>query len=301
MTRRLLTVAMMALATAGLGAQAAVPMRVFATDTGASADLDRLAAAAAASDVVFVGEEHDDVDTHRVERQLLEAIRRQRADAVLALEMFERDVQEPLGHFLMGHIEESEFLAEARPWPEYARDYKPLVDFAIAQNWPVVAANVPRDIAADVATSGLGALDAPNLDKTLFARERQCEPAGPYFSRFRDAIGSHGVEGARTTDAAAIARYYEAQCLKDETMAESIAQSYAAGAIGGKRPLVISVNGAFHSDYRHGTVERTARRLPGRHLLVITIVPVKNIDAAAPEKDASQRADWIVYTASGAL
>ena len=137
----------------------------------------------------------------------------------LALEMFERDAQEPLDHFQMGHTEEAEFLADARPWPRYARDYKPLVDFAIARQWPVVAGNVPRSIAAEVAKDGLTVLAGrTDAERRLFAADLQCAASGDYFQRFVAALGTHG----QTLGEASRVRYYESQCLKDETMAESI-------------------------------------------------------------------------------
>ena len=90
--------------------------------------------------------------------------------------MFERDVQEPLDHFLMGHMTEEEFLKASRPWPRYATDYKPLVDFAGSKEWPVVAANVPRPMASEVSKAGLGGarLRRPTPNASWFAREREC-------------------------------------------------------------------------------------------------------------------------------
>jgi uncharacterized iron-regulated protein len=274
-----------------------VPVRVYDSQAKQFADFETLAAVAAKSDVVFVGEQHDDVNSHRLERALLEALMRRRGDVVLALEMFERDVQEPLLHFSMGHTDEAEFLAQARPWPQYARDYKPLVDFAIAHEWAVVAADVPRDIAADVAKSGLDALKSrPDAETSWFAHDLQCAPEGRYFARFRDAMTGHDTAGPALDDAAVV-RYYASQCLKDETMAESIAQAYAAGSIGGKRPLVISINGTFHSDYGDGTVSRTRRRLPGKRVIVVTLIPTGDLDTIKPDKDTRARADYLVYTA----
>ncbi|MEO8481381.1 MAG: ChaN family lipoprotein [Acidobacteriota bacterium] len=273
-----------------------VPLRVYVSQTKQFADLETLAAVATKADVVFVGEQHDDVNTHRLERMLLEALKRRRGDVVLALEMFERDVQEPLAHFSMGHMDEAEFLAQARPWPQYARDYKPLVDFAIANDWSVVASNVPRDIAAAVSKSGLDALKTrPEAERAWFARDLQCAPEGRYFTRFREAMTGHDKSGP-SFDAATMGSYYASQCLKDETMAESIAQAYAAGSIGGKRPLVVSINGTFHSDYGGGTVERTRRRLPGKRVIVVTMIPVGDLDTIKPDKDTRERGDYLVYT-----
>ncbi len=273
-----------------------VPHRVFVSGRKAFADFETLLADVAAADVAFVGEQHDDPNTHRLELELLQGLARRRGDVALSLEMFERDIQEPMAHFLMGHVPEQAFLAEARPWPNYATDYKPLVDFAISKDWAVVAANVPRSIAAEVAKSGLDALKTkPDAEKAWFAKDLQCPTGDKYYKRFEDAMGGH--EG--TTPASAAKgpdNFYLAQCLKDETMAESIAQSYAAGAIGGKRPLVVSINGSFHSDYGDGTASRTRRRLPGKRVVVLTIQPVANLDTLKPDGDARKRADYLLYT-----
>jgi len=267
--------------------------RVIDTQTGATVDLDTLATRVAAVDAAFLGEQHDDQPTHQVQRLLIEAVATRHDNVSLALEMFDRDAQEPLDHFQMGHTEEAEFLAEARPWPQYARDYKPLVDFAIAREWAVIAANVPRPIAAAVAASGLGVLaDRPAGDRALFAADLRCEPTGDYFQRFVAAGATH----TQALDEAGRVRYYESQCLKDETMAESIVQAHAAGSIGGRRSLVISVNGIVHSDYRLGTVERVARRLPQATILTVTMVPVARVDEATADNDLRARADFVVFT-----
>jgi uncharacterized iron-regulated protein len=89
-------------------------------------------------------------------------------------------------------------------------------------------------------------------------------------------------------------RYYLAQCVKDETMAESIAR-----ARGGVRPrLVVHVNGAFHSDFGLGVVERVRRRLPTARVVVVTILPVRDIDRVEPDDGAYRRANFLIYTSA---
>ena len=63
----------------------------------------------------------------------------------------EADNQDKLDKFLAGALSEEDFLATARPWPNYRTDYAPLVNFAKEKKMPVVAANVPRFLAAHVA------------------------------------------------------------------------------------------------------------------------------------------------------
>ncbi len=301
--RRVLTVALLSFAAAGvLTAQGSyVPQRVFDSARGTFTDFEAMLADVASADVIFVGEQHDDVNTHRLELALLEGLARRRDHVIVSLEMFERDVRGPLDHFLMGHLAEDDFLKESRPWPRYRTDYKPLVDFAVSRKWPVVAANVPRAIASDVSKAGLGVLDAKTGDdRALFARDVKCPTDDDYFKRFGEAMGSHPAAGATPpTDAEkrqTTERFYFAQCVKDETMAESIAESYMAGAASGPRPVVVHFNGAFHSDFTAGTASRAIRRLPGKRVVVITMMPVANLDTVAPGEADRKRAEFLVYT-----
>jgi uncharacterized iron-regulated protein len=280
-------------------AQSYVPHRVFDSAAGKFGDFESMAAQLAKADVVFVGEQHDDPNTHRLELAILESLARRGRRAVVSLEMFERDVQDPLEHFLMGHSDEADFLKASRPWPRYATDYKPLVDFAISKDWPVVAANVPRPIASEVAKGGLDVLKSKSeSDRRLFAADLKCPTEGEYFRRFGEAMGSHPAADASGDEARrTLERYYFSQCLKDETMAESIAQTFAATRAAGA-PVIVHYNGAFHSDYRLGTAERTVRRLPHARVVVISVKPVADLDAITVSTDDARVGEYLLYTLS---
>jgi uncharacterized iron-regulated protein len=284
-----------------LTAQSYVPNRVYDTRHGGFADFEVMASDLAKADVVFVGEQHDDPNTHRLELAVIEALARRGRRVILSLEMFERDAQEPLDHFAMGHMPEAEFLKVSRPWPRYATDYKPLVDFAVAKDWPVVAANVPRPIASEVAKGGLEVLQQKSAeDRKLFAAELKCPIGDTYFKRFAEAMGSHPAPGASDDDARRTTeRYYFSQCVKDETMAESIAQAYTAGRTGDRHPTLVHFNGAFHSDYRQGTAQRVDRRLPNARIIVVSVKPVANLDDVNPSKDDRKTGDYLIYTYAG--
>ena len=87
-------------------------------------------------------------------------------------------------------------------------------------------------------------------------------------------------------------RFYLAQCVKDETMAESVA---AALRHAGRGATIFHVTGAFHSDYGQGTVDRVRRRTPEARVVVITGVPVPD-PAAATDAAHTQRADFLIFT-----
>ena len=278
--------------TAQAPAPSYVPQRVYDTTRSAFTDFEVMLGDLARADVILVGEQHDDPNTHRLELAVLEGLRRREVPVALSLEMFERDTQTVLDEFLAGSKSEESFLKDARPWPRYATDYRPLVDFAKTQGWPVVAANVPRRHATEIAKRGLEALDQLSTsERPHAAKQFEC-PRDAYFNKFTAAMSEHPPPGTEKLSAddqrLRTGRYYESQCVKDETMAESIA------AVTGRR--VVHFNGSFHSDFGLGTAERTRRRLPGRRVVVISILPVSDLDTVAPSGEDLKRADYLVYT-----
>ncbi len=265
------------------------PHRVYDAHHKRFSDFESLAAAAAASDIVFLGEQHDDPGTHRMELALLEAVARRRQPVILSLEMFERDVQPALDAYLGGTLSEAAFLRESRPWPNYASDYRPLVEFARAHGWHVVAADIPRRLASGVVTGGLASITGrTDSARAWAAADFQCEPSGDYFKRFVAAMGSHPTGNGPILP---MENMYRAQCVKDETMAESIANAWRDG----RGALVIQYNGDFHSDFGEGTVARTRRRVPHARVVVISAVPVPSLDTL-DAKPWRKQADWIVFT-----
>jgi len=277
-----------------LQASGYVPERVYDTQRKSFVDFEVMLADIGGADVVFVGEQHDDPNTHRLEAALLEGLHRRGRAPTVSLEMFERDVQPLLDAYLAGTAAEEETLKVARPWPRYKTDYRPLVEFAKGNGWPVVASNVPRRIASAVAKDGGPAVDAlPPTDRALMAAELQC-PLDGYFDRFAKTMEGHPAPNQTPEQLREMSeRYYWSQCVKDETMAEAIAAASARRTAPGP---VVHYNGAFHSDFGLGTAERVRRRLPGKRLVIVSMLPVASLDGITPEGENLQRADYLVYT-----
>ncbi|MEO7363305.1 MAG: ChaN family lipoprotein, partial [Gemmatimonadaceae bacterium] len=295
-----------------------VPNRVYDSRKNKWIDFETLVQRANAMDIVFVGEQHDNTPGHEMERALLEGIARRRGTGggpvTLSLEMFERDVQEPLNAYLNGTLDETTFLAASRPWPNYGPDYRPLVQLSKAQKWPVIAANIPRTFASLVSRGGLNAFDTLSTDirRTQIAADISC-PDDRYGKLFKSWFGEamngagHGAPAAGPTvsadslkvlaisAAATEQRYYEAQCVKDETMGESIALALSNAQARGNGALVVHMNGSFHTDYGLGTADRALRRAKGAKNMVITMLPTPDLDAV-DAKPLRKKADYIVFT-----
>ncbi len=274
-------------------------VRVYDTKAARFVGFDQLINAAASADVVFFGEQHDDPATHSAEAAVLAALGARRGEVIVTLEMFERDVQPLLDQYLIGTISEKNFLDGSRPWDRYTTDYRPMIELARVHGWPVIAGNVPRRIASAVGKKGLAALDTMTTVERGYAAAQNVCPKGddPYYKKFAQSMTGHSAGGGPPTaaDASAMARmtdlFYEAQCVKDEAMAESITTAMARWP--GR--LVYQVDGAFHSDETLGTAARVARRMPSAKLLVVTGVPVPDLGKADP-KDRAKLADYLIFT-----
>jgi uncharacterized iron-regulated protein len=275
-----------------------VPNRVYDTKHKRFTDFESMLADITSADIAFLGEQHDDPGTHRLEAATLEGLARRRSNVVLALEMFERDVQPQLNSYLAGTLSEKDFLATSRPWPRYATDYRPMVEFAKAWKWPVIAGNIPRKYASLIARGSLTAVDTLSAENRAFiSKTFSCEH-DDYWDRFAKTMGDmsgHGPEAAKQSPeekAAALEKIYQSQCAKDETMGESIAIAYNAAP---PRALVVHVNGSFHSDYRLGTAERARRNLKGKRIVVVNFAPVADLDAANAD-ELRKLGDYVVFT-----
>lgn len=251
--------------------------RLVHSRTGQEVTLARAADDLAAQDVVYFGELHDNVAGHRVYAELAALLADRRADLVISFEMFERDVQGVVNDYLRGRIEEAEFLKHGRPWKDYARDYKPLVELARGRKLDVIAGNLPRSVAGKVASQDGPA--SPFLPRTTAA------PRDRYWELFVEAMKGHpGADGAAE-------RMYRAQCAKDDAMAESIADYLATHPH--RRPLVIHCNGNFHSDYGLGTVARLAQRVPLARSAVVSMVAAADV-VLADVTTARPRAHYLL-------
>lgn len=295
-----------------------IPHRVYKSGDKRFSDFEAMLAEIARADVAFVGEQHNDPATHRIERAILEGLARRRGNVVVAMEMFERDTQGSLDEYLAGRLNEEDFLKASRPWPNYPTDYRPLVELARAHKWKVIASNTPRRIAIQVSREGLNAARSDSeTERKLVASEFSC-PMDDYFKRFSEAMSNghptahqqqgDGAKKQEEERRATLERFYYAQCVKDETMAESIASALGpqsgpqvdAQGAAQSRPLVVHFNGAFHSDYRLGTASRAVRRLPKSNVKVISVVPVENLDAINPD-EYRKRGDYVIFTLKPAV
>lgn len=265
-----------------LGAGAAGASQFSDAQSGKNLTAAQLASKLQKYDVVFFGEYHDQSEIHQYELELLKAMYKAKgAKLALSMEMFEADNQSKLNNFLADTLSEENFLAASRPWPNYGTDYAPLVNFAKEKKMPVIAANVPRFLAAHVAknnasTEGVEAQYQQWLPKHTYA------PEGAYKDKFYAQMSSPAAPMKMPPQR--LAAVYAAQCLKDDKMAESI----AAFADAHQNMQILHINGCFHSDAHLGTAQKLEALRPELKVAVITPLERK-------QKGEKPAGDFVVW------
>lgn len=114
------------------------------------------------TDVVYIGDTHDQPQDHAAQLKALMAMRIARGSKIaVAFEMLNQDLQPVLDAYAAGKMTEEEFLAKTdwdKEWNFSFGMYKPLFDFAIANGLRAIALKVPKNIIDKIAVSGLESL-----------------------------------------------------------------------------------------------------------------------------------------------
>jgi len=263
--------------------------RIIQGRNGKEINLRKMTDQLAKYDIIFFGEFHGNRILHDLQFEVTRRLQQKRKPLILSFEMFERDVQSIIDLYLTGEMNEEDMLLNARPWPNYKTDYRPLIEFARQNKLPVIAANVPRTYARRVVREGMDFIDYLAPEERALIAENIYTWDDEYKKRFLATIAittAHGMPG----DASLYERLYAAQCIKDDTMAESIVNAHNANP----KHLIIHYNGDFHSQYHLGTVQRVKHRIPKAKLAVISPVQVNDLTSFTYDKSMRSKADFII-------
>ena len=291
-------------------------------DSGARKRWNDLLSAAESADVIIFGEQHDDAIGHAMQRAFVEDALTRWPDTAVSMEMFDRSEQAVVDDYLAGIVDRATFYEEISPvkarktarsfldseidrdkfeqrmfslgWPDWEKNYQPIVDAAKTANAKIIASNTPWLRYTRLANKeGLQRLDSLTPAQRALVAKPPMLPGGSYRDRFFGLMsgmgGGHSGDGAHSgVDEDMILGMYRAQCVMDATMAASIADHLDQH--GGK---VIHLVGQFHSDYDGGLIQQLRHMRPGARVLNISL---QTVEAESLRDEDRSRADYVVYT-----
>ena len=251
--------------------------------TGQKATIQQLMEKAQEADVFFFGELHNNPIAHWLQLELTKALHEAKEGKVtLGAEMFESDNQILIDEYFAEHIRQKDFEGEVRLWDNYKTDYKPLLEFAKANELGFVATNIPRRYANLVYRQGFEGLEGLSETGKSFVAPLpvKYDPEVACYKNMLAMMGGHGGDGANNLP--------KAQAIKDATMAHFILKNKKDDH------LFIHYNGSYHSDNKEGIGWYLLQANPELKIVNITTIQVDDLNKI-PEEELG-KADFIIAT-----
>ncbi len=226
-----------------------------------------LPAALAGTRILFVGESHTDMETHRVELRVIEELVRAGRRVFVGLEMYPYTEQKSLDLWSSGELTEASFLEASRwykNWGYHWNYYRDIFLFAQKNRLRLFAINTPREVVAAVRKKGFqGLTDEERAHIPARIDTDSAEHLRLFKASFSDDSFHAGMseEDWKSMETA--------QCTWDATMGYNAVQ--ALQKFGDEKTIMVVLIGAGHVQYGLGA-ERQARSVfPGK---MASLLPV---------------------------
>ena len=256
------------------------PAYLLFNSEGKAVKYEKMVDEISASDIILFGELHNNPIAHWLQLELTKDLYTlKKGDLILGAEMFETDNQLIMDEYLEGLISQPRFEQEARLWPNYKTDYKPLVEFAKTNGLKFVASNVPRRYASLVNAKGFQGLDSISQEALRFLPPLPV-PYDPELEGYKKMLEMEGPNGHVSENLP------KAQAIKDATMAYFILKTKSPGK------QLIHFHGAYHSDNYEGIYWYLKNADPSLNIVTITTVSQKEIAELTEENTG--KADYTI-------
>ncbi|MCF8369803.1 MAG: ChaN family lipoprotein [Bacteroidales bacterium] len=253
----------------------------FFNANGKKANYTTLFKDAVNADIVFFGELHNNPIGHWIQLELTEDLFAEKGNKlVLGAEMFESDNQLIIDEYFSGKVKTKTFEKEARLWPNYSTDYKPLLEFAKENKLDFIATNIPRRYASLVNDGGFEELDSLTDEAKSYFAPLPVD-YDPEVNCYKSMIEMMGGMGGHVTP-----NIPKAQAIKDATMAHFILENWEPGK------TFLHYNGSYHSDDYEGIVWWIKQAKPDLNILTVSTVEQDTIAKLTEENTGI--ADYII-------
>ena len=179
---------------------------------------------------IYVGEQHNSMHSHLAQLDVLAQTYAVSHDLALGVEMLPRRMQPQIDAFLAGSLDEAGFLAAVdweHTWGFDYGLYRPLFEFCRTHGLRLFGLNAPREIVRAVGQRGVQGLTPE--EKSQLPSGHPWPMPDAHRKLIRQVFDSHPGGKASSADRdAAFERFYTAQLIWDESMAQAVAEILGA-------------------------------------------------------------------------
>jgi uncharacterized iron-regulated protein len=237
---------------------------IFHVPTGIRVTKAQLLDMIGGSQIIYVGETHDNVRAHQVQLEIIRGLaERFPGQVAVGMEMFQRPHQEVMERWSRGELNERRFLRESQWYVKWSMDYgyyKAILDYIREGHIPLLALNASSKLIKEVRNHGLHGLpeewqnQLPDMDLS-----------DPHHRKLIEAF----YKAHPSTSAKSFEIFYQVYVLWDEIMAETVA-NYLSTEEGHNKKVVV-LAGGNHVRHGFGIPRRVFRRLPVAYSIVLPV------------------------------
>lgn len=221
--------------------------------------------------VLFVGESHTDMETHRIELRVIEELARSGRKVFVGLEMYPYTEQRFLDQWSAGEIPEAAFLEAShwyKNWGYHWNYYRDIFLFARANRLRMFAINTPREVVAAVRKKGFVGLT--DEERAHIPAKIETDNA-EHLRLFKASFDSDSFHAGMSEDD--WKSMDNAQCAWDATMGYNAVQ--ALQKFGDHNTIMVVLIGSGHVQYGLGA-ERQAKSAYSGKMASLLAVPVSD-------------------------
>lgn len=219
--------------------------------TGLVVSLKQMMDSIESSQVIYIGETHDNIEAHRVQLEIIKLLT-EKYSVAIGLEMFRRSAKKKLNLWNQGQLSHKEFKnLFLKNWGSGFSLYQPIFEFAKTRGLPLIGLKSSRKV-EDHFRAG-----DPAPGNKLYP---EIEYNDIYHKNFSmSAFGGHTVK--------ALEKPYHMLLLWEETMAHTVAE-FLRNPTNKEKKLVV-LAGGFHVQYGFGIPKRAYRRIPHNYSIIL--------------------------------
>lgn len=210
--------------------------------------------------IVYIGENHHNPEHHKIQLRIIREFYKKHPDLIIGMEMFAKTYQVVLDKWSEGLLEEKGFLQKTHwyvNWRFKYELYRDILNFARWHQIRIIGLNIPFHIPPKIAAGGIDSL--LDDDRRYLPAEIDTSIAA-HRIYIQKIFKFHNLPGRENFE-----DFYMAQCVWEDTMAESIALNLDS------HPMVV-IAGNGHIKNKFGIPDRAYKRT-GAPFRTISLIP----------------------------
>ena len=239
---------------------------IISAKLGKPVSFNELLADLSGAQIIYIGEKHTNVEHHRIQLKVIQAIFKENSSMAVGMEMFDHTYQDVLDMWSAGDLDQKVFLKKSHWYANWRFDfslYREILEFIKENHIRLVALNLPNHIPPKIREGGID-----NLRKD--EKEHLPQQIDTSKTAHRDYIQNvfdghkHHFRGEVEFE-----NFYTAQSVWEDAMAEMISQHL-------KNDVMVVLAGNGHIQFKYGIPDRAYNRT-GALFRTIYLAPVGEV------------------------